>query len=328
MIRPFAANDYDAFAAIQNAIYPQHPTTADDERAGDADTPADRHRARWVIEDAADGVVGVVEYRQREPTSSEYKLELFVHPSHQGRGHGKRLYAHVIDRLRELQATTLLADEVKEDLRGVRFLAERGFEEVMRFWQSHLDVAAFDPTPFTLPLERLSQQGIDIRTLREMQTEPERDRRLYNLVCEVSADVPSADAYTPPTYEAFCRDLPAPETDESNMYFVAVQQERYVGLHIMVPRSGTDHLRVAMTGIRRTYRRQGIALALKLRGIAYARAHAHPVLRTMNATGNGSILALNNKLGFVWQPAWIQMRKSLTGALEEHFVRDSDDVGR
>ncbi len=311
MIRPFASDDYVAFAAIQNAIYPQHPTSAEEELEGDADTPADRHRARWVSEDAAGSVVGILEYRQREPASCDYEFELFVHPARQGEGYGRRLYAHMMDRLAELNALTLFADEVKEDLRGLRFLIDRGFEEMMRFWQSHLDVATFDPTPFVPGLESLRQQGIVIRSLRELQGEPEFGRRLYDLACEASADVPQADAFTPSTYDEFCRDLPDPETDQSNRYFVAIHQGQYIGLHIMVPRGGTDHLRIAMTGVRRVYRRQGVALALKLRGIEYAKAHGHPVLRTMNATGNEAILALNDRLGFVWQPAWIQMKRSL-----------------
>ena len=311
MIRPFASDDYVAFAAIQNAIYPQHPTTAEEECEGDAAPPTDRHRARWVIEDMAGSVVGIVEYRQREPAASKYEFELFVHPIRQGEGFGKRLYAYMLDRLHGLQATTLFVDEVKEDLRGVRFLAERGFAEVLRFWESRLDVATFDPTPFAPTLESLRQQDVVITTLRELESEPARNQRLYDLVCEVSADVPSADAYTPPTYEEFCRDLPSPEADQPDRYFVAVHQNHYIGLHIMVPRGGTNHLRIVMTGVRRAYRRQGVALALKLQGIEYARAHAHPILRTMNATGNEAILALNDRLGFAWQPAWIQMWKSL-----------------
>jgi mycothiol synthase len=311
MIRPFASDDYVAFANIQNAIYPQHPTTAEGEREGDAEGAADRHRARWVIEGAAGDVVGVVEYRQREPASADYEFELFVHPACQGEGYGKRLYAHTLDRLAELQAQNLFADEVKEDLRGLRFLTERKFMELMRFWESRLDVTTFDATPYAPLLSGLQQQGIVIKTLRELQDEPEHDQRLYDLVCEASADVPRADAYIPPTYEEFCRDLPAANTNQSDMYFIALREDRYLGLHIMVPRDGTDHLRIAMTGVRRAYRRQGIALALKLHGIAYAAAHGHPVLRTMNATGNAAILALNDRLGFVWQPAWIQMKKAL-----------------
>jgi hypothetical protein len=31
----------------------------------------------------------------------------------------------------------------------------------------------------------------------------------------------------------------------------------------------------------------------------------------MNATGNAAILALNDRLGFVWQSAWIQIGKAL-----------------
>lgn len=60
----------------------------------------------------------------------------------------------------------------------------------------------------------------------------------------------------------------------------------------------------------RAYRRQGVALALKLRGIAYAKQHAYTTLRTSVDATNTASLALNERLGFVKQPAWIIFTKA------------------
>jgi GNAT superfamily N-acetyltransferase len=72
---------------------------------------------------------------------------------------------------------------------------------------------------------------------------------------------------------------------------------------------GTDDLENELTGVTRAYRRRGIALALKLRTIAYAKAHGCPVIRTWNASTNGVILSINDRLGFVRQPAAIHFVK-------------------
>lgn len=307
MIRLFTPDDYDSFVAISNAVYPDYPTSVEDEREGDAGSATTKDRKRWVIEDESGSVVGMGEYQPKESDLARYNLELYVHPEQQGKGYGKRLFEHLFSQIVSLQADPLHVDEVKEDLRGLRFLAERGFQEVMRFWEARLDVTTFDPAPYEAVRKRMEAQDIRIRTLQDLEGDPERNARLYDLVCDVSADVPNVDAYKPPSFEEFCAGLPAASAPESGMYFVAVQKERYIGLHIVTPRGGTDHLRTAMIGVRRAQRRQGVALALKLEGIAYAGAHAHPVMRTMNETGNEGIIALNTRLGFVKQPAWIQM---------------------
>lgn len=77
-------------------------------------------------------------------------------------------------------------------------------------------------------------------------------------------------------------------------------------------RASDDHLDTGLTGVRRAWRRKGIALALKLRAIAYARSVGAPVIRTENATTNQAMLAINEALGFAKQPAWITFVKKIT----------------
>jgi hypothetical protein len=72
---------------------------------------------------------------------------------------------------------------------------------------------------------------------------------------------------------------------------------------------GGDNLRVGMTGVSRPYRRTDLAPALKLRAIAYARAHGHMAIETMNAADNAAILALNERLGFAKQYALLEFQK-------------------
>jgi GNAT superfamily N-acetyltransferase len=98
-------------------------------------------------------------------------------------------------------------------------------------------------------------------------------------------------------------------------YFVAVDGERYVGLSALwTSQVRKDELMTGLTGLTgtlREYRRRGIAVALKLKGIAWARDHGYQWIKTWNATTNAGVLAINQQLGFVKQPAWIEYAKDL-----------------
>ena len=304
--RPFLSADYNAFAAINNAIYPRHQTTAEDEEEGDSNRPVGELWTRWAIEDMSGVVVGVAEIRQHGMDPGEFDLEIYVHPERQDQGFGKALYRHLLSELDAWKPSILHADEVKEDLRGVRFLKDRGFTEVMRWWQANLNVSAFDSSPYQNAAQRALSSGIQIQTLQEREAGLQHDQRLYDLICDVSRDLPSPEPYQQLPFETFCAEMSKRKDKDS--YFIALQGDLYVGVHILVPSYGDD-IRIETTGVRSTHRRQGIALALKLHGIDYTQSQGRSTLRTMNATDNQPIIALNDRLGFVRQAAWLKMVK-------------------
>ncbi len=53
-------------------------------------------------------------------------------------------------------------------------------------------------------------------------------------------------------------------------------------------------------------------MALKLKGIDFAKRSGYDTIETMNASNNAPMLALNTKLGFKRQVGWISMEKDLT----------------
>jgi predicted GNAT superfamily acetyltransferase len=79
-------------------------------------------------------------------------------------------------------------------------------------------------------------------------------------------------------------------------------------------REGTDPgvIYQHLTAVLRDERGKGIAMALKLRTIEYARTQGLRELRTWNASINRPMLAINEALGFVKQPAWITFGKDLS----------------
>lgn len=307
-IREWTPDDYAALVAIENAVYPDYPATVAEWQHNDDRRPPGHYLQRWVAE--RDGVP--VGYAAANHSEWHYHPQKFnvgasVPPEFQGQGVGRALYAHLLEALQPQNPIELRAACREDHHRSLRFLGARGYTETMREWESRLPVAAFDPAPFAGAEERLTEQGIRIRTLREVQAEePDWAQKLYSLKHEVEADVPrSASEFTPPSFETFMKRFEGNPNLLPDGYFIAEHNGQYVGISQLFRNQTNQELDTGLTGVRRSHRRMGIALALKLRAIEYARRHGHPVIKTWNETNNHGMLSINVRLGFVRQPAWI-----------------------
>lgn len=320
LIRPFTTADYPALAALGNAAYsdaagqPLLPISAETLRATDEQRDPQCRFGRWVAERAGQ-IVAVAEHDQ---TASRYHprkfwLDLSVHPAYQGRGIGRRLYNYLLAALQSYDPW-LVRNTVREDqTRSIEFLTRRGWTEAQRTWESLLDLRAFDAARYAGAQERVQAQAMRIVTLPELAADPERDRKLYDLVWEIRQDFPELDPPTRESFETFCAQYLYHEAMLPDAYFVAVRGSEYVGYSYHTRLTDDSRIRIGQTGVRRSCRRQGIALALKLRGIGYAQARGYQTMRTVNAATNRGMLALNEQLGFRKRPAWIDFVKTFGG---------------
>ncbi|HVC33576.1 MAG TPA: GNAT family N-acetyltransferase [Chloroflexota bacterium] len=310
LIRRFTTDDYPAVVAVHNAVYPDYPDTEAETRFYDEHRDQKCHFERWVAE-RDDAVVAVGQFGQAAGWYHPQKfwMELAVHPDHQGRGVGSALYDHILAALRPLDPLVIRAGTREDKDHSVQFLANRGFHEDMRSWESRLDVAAFDPSPYAGVGESARAQGIEIKTLRELAADPNRDAKLYEQDWELEQDVPHPEPLTRIDVAFWEEHTLRNPNLLPDGYFVAVDGDAYVGVSTLWTSQGNDDLYTGLTGVKRTHRRRGIALALKLRAIAFARTLGRPAIRTWNDSNNRAMLSINERLGFVKQPAWIDYAK-------------------
>jgi GNAT superfamily N-acetyltransferase len=184
-------------------------------------------------------------------------------------------------------------------------MTSRGFVEEMREWESRLNVAAFDPAPFAGSEEQVQTRGIEIKTVAELAADPDRDRKLHALEWALEQDVPNPEQPTPISLEEYVKHRIEWPTMLPDGWFVAVHEGEYVGMSALWASQVGSDLETGLTGVLGDYRRQGIALALKLRAIAYAKARGASSIKTWNEVANVGMLGINERLGFVRQPAWI-----------------------
>jgi GNAT superfamily N-acetyltransferase len=98
-------------------------------------------------------------------------------------------------------------------------------------------------------------------------------------------------------------------------FFVAKDGERYVGeSYLLLDLNDPEALYQGLTGVRPEYRRRGIAMALKVRVMEYARDRGCKTVKTWNSTLNEGMLSINHKLGFTGHTAWIELEKRLDGS--------------
>ncbi|MFZ5828278.1 MAG: GNAT family N-acetyltransferase [Bacillota bacterium] len=310
VIRPVAAGDYEALVSAGKAAIPDFSATAQSLQESDVEQP-ERISQRLVAE--VDGTpVGSMRYTElsRAHRPGRFTLYGWVDPSLQRKSIGTALFEAALERLRGLGARSLRSWTSEELPHAVRFLERRGYVETERHYTSTLDLTQFDFAPYEGLEERVETGSIRLLTLTEWQTYPNWDRRLFDLHTELLADVPEPDLI-PPAWERFVEEeLQSPKMiPEATL--IAVDGDRAIGTTALSRHDDDGWLQTRLTGICREYRHRKIALALKIKALRWARANGYSQIRTSNAGANRPMLTINERLGFVKQPAGITFSREI-----------------
>lgn len=314
-IREFEAteSDYTAVVAIENAVWPVPGSTVAQRKHRDASFDENYFQQRFVAE-AGERLVGVIS--MMEPFWShrpgKYVFELDVHPKWEGRGIGSALYAKMLDALQQREpAPALLVTNTREDKpQGIRFLQKRGFQQTMRWPVSEINPRMFESAPFAKLFQRIDGSGITLHTLAELQvSDPLCKEKLYELEWEGTQDEPLPDTPSKMTFEQFATayfDTPGflPEG-----WTIAVDGDQYVGMsELRKDLNDATRLQTGFTCTARTHRRRGLATAMKVRGLEFAKRYGAEVIRTGNEETN-PMYQINLKIGFEPRPAWLAFEK-------------------
>ena len=326
-VRHFNPSDdeYAAVVAIYNALWPdeRHWPVAM-WRKNDDEWPLTALNQRFVVEYSG-RVVGMgacyEKYWQHQPGT--FHIEFHTRPAQKDQSVDKLLYDYMLNFLRKQSPPPeIIATRAREDRRQrVRFLQKRGFQEAMRTSKSSLKVAGFDGTHFHGLFEKIEAQGIGLYTLAGLKVrDSEWKRKLYELRWAIIQDVPSVE---PPTHHTMAEFqnmiLDDPALDEE-AWFIAVDESyamgpgpgSFVGMSNLWLNDPTHkRLDTGLTGVLRDYRRRGIATALKIRSVEFARQLGAQTIETGNEENN-PMVDLNLMLGFRPKAAWISYRKEFT----------------
>lgn len=307
LVRPVADSDYPRLAECNEAAMPGADDTGESLRNEDGLCAAFE---RFVAE--VDGeVAGHASWFQLPSRFHPQKfwMDGCVNPRFQRRGVATALLNRILEAIAP-KAPILLRTASREDFPGGRpFLLRQGFAEAKRTWESFLDLSSFDFGPYKGLPEAVESQGIRLVQLTALQSEAGWDERLRELYNAIQADVPDIDPAAQVSAEQFTKSYLGSPDFMPEGHFIALEGDGWVGLSTLWRGSRPERVDTGLTGTLSDYRRRSIALALKLRSLAWAREQGVTSVRTTNASTNAGMLAINDRLGFQRRPAWI------------HFVR-------
>jgi mycothiol synthase len=216
------------------------------------------------------------------------------------RGVGTALDARCSHHARELGKTRLFVFARYDDEDSLGYFAFRDFEEIGRMQDVWLDLT-------TAEVRRSAPEGIEITAVNE-----DHERGMYQVALEAEADIPSAAPIRSGTFEQW-HDHNFTGRVLRELSFVALEDGRVVGYAIL-GRHNEDTAEHWMTGVARSARGRGVALALKQAQIAAARDAGWKSLRTLNDLGNASMRRVNEKLGYERKSEWVHLGGPLLDA--------------
>ena len=307
--------EYAGLVEIHNGAWPGEPTTLATVKHQDASRSPDRYFRRVIgrsgerIVAAASAMESSWSYRP-----GKYHVGINIHAALESEAHRAQLYEVLVEALcRREPAPVLLTANAREDKgEQMRFLTARGFSPVMRYPRSRLQVNDFDFAPYAGLVERVESGGIGICSLSDlMKRDPEWQRKLYDLDWAGTQDEPTPEPITQLPFEEYVQRVFGGPDFLPDGNFIAIDGDEYVGLSSLErDLARLDHLQTGFTCTRRSHRRRSIAMALKLKTIAYAKENGVKTIDTRNEENN-PMYQINLKVGFQPMPAWSDYHKTI-----------------
>jgi mycothiol synthase len=281
--------DLTGFVEVWNAITPGEPITV-------AETKRRLARQPWRLYLVAeeDGRIVGLGFAGRSDSIGRAFVAVCLLPDCRRRGFGAALLKSVERHAATLDATIVQGRVAADDEDSLKWVQKRGFVEIGRDIELARELGDEAPT--------IPPGGIEIKELAVADHDA-----IYAVAVECWPDMPAPDPVQAPPYDDW-----AYEELRGPIVFGAFDREQLIGYAALVTRpANPDVLEHGFTAVVRNHRGRGIAIALKRTQLAWAAEHGYRRLITYTQEGNEAMRAINEKLGYRKQPAWILLRRAV-----------------
>lgn len=240
-------------------------------------------------------------------------LDAAVLPDHQRMGIGSSLIKELEVFAKEKGASCVVGAVTEHRKDSADMVKRRGYEFKTLFFQSEIDPQGFDPNAFAQIVVQVGESGYHVKTLSELPQTEETDRAYYQATHDSDTDTPWIEYYGVHNYEKFKKVLLGAPWFDRRGAFLAMKDGQIVGVSNVNKGSKefNGEMFIEFTGVVPDHRGKGLATAMKVRALQYAKEIGGTKVRTGNNTSNAPMRAVNKKLGFIEQPGWLMMVKEL-----------------
>ena len=279
----------------------------------------------------------------RSPDGS-WSVSLGVARPWRRRGIGRALLEVLDAHAREHGARRLIASTHAADPDGARFAEASAYQAFHQRIDSYIEVPAFDASRFEDPDVAMGRIGVRLASYGALVSEHAGDleafqRAITTSVWPMLREIPSPRPLpeTPPPFEQARLFFAGPQIDPATT-IIALRDGQVVGITLTeVKENSTAYTNI--TGVARSERRRGIALAMKLRALRALRERGVKLFGTTNDEQNAAMRGINRRLGYIPEPPTVMYEKRLgesvdgplaeaTGLNSSAGVRRKEGTGR
>jgi GNAT superfamily N-acetyltransferase len=215
--------------------------------------------------------------------------------------------------LRTEGATTTVA-RIRGDFKAeLSALGQRGYREDRRMRMSELDLRDRREEILATRDEcrgRMRDQGVGTLVV-SADTDPDKFRKLYEMVIESEQDIPTTVPWRVLTFEEWMRFWFENPGIREDMFWIARERDRIVGCSVLDLPVVRGVPWTAYTGTSRAVRGRGIARALKYESMGQAIEAGYERVRTNNDSANPPILRINEQMGYRFISPIIELHRGL-----------------
>lgn len=308
VLRPYVESDMARIVEIVNAQSKAATTVEEGLRIERSRHPEDQ--VLRLMATTADGtIVGTgLGYSGIGTKPGEFDIKIRVDQPYQGQGAGRALYEAIEAWAVDRGAARLAAGVREVDHDSLAWARRRGYEVEHHIFRSRLPLTDWNAAAFAPHVERAKANGIRFSSFAAEIDGEESYERCYDFVGRLMDDMPGALGRTRAPYERWRNNFRTLPHINPAGWMMAIDGDRWVGLSSVVRRADEGYF-TGFTGVERQYRGRGIALALKVVALEYARSAGALEIFTSNHSVNAPMLAVNRKLGYVPEPGSFTLAK-------------------
>ena len=236
----------------------------------------------------------------------KFLLHVIVAPNFQKQGVGAALYLRANEELEKHNPLSVAAWIRQNRADDIRFAERRGFQKEKIKWNIALDLKTCNLDQFIEQAEAVERHGIQIKQFSQLESDVDRERKLYDLHLRTTANLETLEDLKIPSFDEF---VASQRQRSPELVFVAVHHDRFVGMW-QFENTPDGRLFGSLLGVDEHYRRQSVAIALTVRSILYAKANHYTALVANIAEHNQASLSLAQKMGFTRLPADVLFRRT------------------